>query len=288
MIRGLECSGELHALLKEITAVLFDAGWLDGNCAPMDRIANDTAACADSDKSYKITSDKIFNLQRFHELPHHRVIQHIMRHVAGPDLLIHPKSAARLIFPNLESGIIHAHQDHTSVGGDEESFTAWMPLHDCSLEDGPLRILEGSHKLGLQPTGESGYLPPGNECGCEWVGGELNAGDLLIFHSLTVHEALPNRSRRLRISLDCRFQSYGRPVNPATLVFTGSGRRTWEDVYSNWTSNKLQYYWASLPLKLSPSKQELAELAHTAENEKMRARYARILDRIEQQLPTAS
>ncbi len=58
---------------------------------------------------------------------------------------------------------------------------------------------------------------PGGPNGGEWVGGEINAGDLLIFHSLTVHEAAPNRSNQLRISIDCRFQSFDNPVNPGTL-----------------------------------------------------------------------
>lgn len=287
MIRGLSLSNPLGALLKDITAILYDAGWLDTRCAPIDRVANVSAACTDGDKTYKATYEKVFNLQSFHQLPHSPILQDVMKLVAGPDLLVHPKSAARLIFPNFDSAVIHAHQDHTAVGGDDESYTAWMPLHDCSLEDGPLRILEGSHKFGLQPTDHTGYVLQGNEHGCEWVGGEIHAGDLLIFHSLTVHEAMQNRSRRLRISLDCRFQSYSRPVNPATLVFTGTGNRSWEDVYANWTSDDLKYYWTTLPLKFKPSKRELAELAQTSEAQAMRARYARILERIESQMPLA-
>lgn len=287
MIRGLPLSSPLTALLADLTAILHDAGWLDPDSTPIDRVANRSAACADGEKSYKPISERVFNLQSFHQLPHHPLIQHVMKQVVGNELLIHPKSAARLIFPNLESGIIHAHQDHTAVGGDEESYTAWMPLHKCSLLDGPLRILEGSHRFGLQPTAPTGYVLDGNEHGCEWVGGEINAGDMLLFHSLTVHAALPNRSRQLRISLDCRFQSYSRPVNPGTLVFTGTSNRSWDDVYATWTSDELKYYWTTLPLQFKPSKRELAELAQTSQAEALRARYARILQRIDSQMPMA-
>jgi ectoine hydroxylase-related dioxygenase (phytanoyl-CoA dioxygenase family) len=212
-----------------------------------------------------------------------------MKLLVGPELLIHPKSAARLIFPNYERGIIHAHQDHTAVAGDAESFTAWIALHDCPLEQGPLRVLDGSHRFGLQPTaGQTGYIPQGTERGGDWAEGEIRAGDLLLFHSLTVHEAMPNRSDRLRISLDCRFQSYLRSVNPATLVFTGSGRRSWENTYADWPSEELKYYWTHMPLQLNPSRTELAQLAQTSESPAMRVRYARILERIESQMSASA
>ena len=273
-------------MLEEITDVFHDSGWLLPGRDPSDRIANSSAACADGDPAYKDAYDRVFSLRSFHALPHHPEVQRAMKLLVGPELLIHPKSAARLIFPNYERGIIHAHQDHTAVAGDSETFTAWMPLHDCPEELGPLRILEGSHRFGLQATvGQTGYIAPGTERGEEWVGGAINAGDLLIFHSLTVHEAAPNRSRQLRISLDCRFQSYLRPVNPGALVFTGSGRRSWERTYAGWPPDELQYYWRSLPLQLKPSRSELEELAANAEPPAMRERYARILERIDAEMP---
>jgi hypothetical protein len=102
-----------------------------------------------------------------------------------------------------------------------------------------------------------------------------------VFSSLTVHEAAPNRSSRLRISLDWRFQSYERAINPGVLVFAGSGRRSWEKTYANWPSDELKYYWTRLPLQLRPSKLELAELARSAESPDQRARYAGILRALE-------
>ena len=285
MIRGLLPGEDLTPLLKDITGALRDAGWLNSDSSPMERTANVAVACADGDPAYKLIRDKVFSLQLFHALPHHTLLQQVMKLLVGEHLLIHPKPEARLIFPNFERGIVHAHQDHSSVAGDEESFTAWIPLHDCPLVQGPLRVLDGSHRFGLQPTvGQSGYIPEGTERGAGWVGGDINAGDVLLFHSLTVHEAVPNQSSRLRISLDCRFQSYDRAVNPRTLVFAGSGKRSWESTYANWTSDELKYYWAKLPLRLKPSKRELAELARTCETPEMRTRYVRILTRLEAQM----
>ena len=38
-----------------------------------------------------------------------------------------------------------------------------------------------------------------------WVSGDLAAGDVVIFHSLTVHKALSNRSAQLRVILNTLF-----------------------------------------------------------------------------------
>lgn len=288
MIRGLLSSQDLNRLLGEITGILSHAGWVESNSDTIQRIANVAAACADGDPAYKPIRDKIFSLQSLHAFPHHPLLQKLMKLLVGEHLLIHPRPETRLIFPHFERGITHAHQDHTAVAGDEESFTAWMPLHDCPLVQGPLRILDGSHRFGLQPTaGETGYIPRGAERGDDWVGGDINAGDVLLFHSLTVHEAIPNRSSQLRISLDYRFQSYDRAVNPAVFVFTGSGARSWERTYANWTSDELKYYWTKLPLRLRPSKSELLDLAQNSNSPKLRERYALILERLTAQATNA-
>ena len=123
--------------------------------------------------------------------------------------------------------------------------------------------------------------------GLDWVGGRIDAGDVLIFHSLTVHAAAANTSNQLRISMDCRFQDYGRPLNPSTLVFpsSGNGEKSWETTYANWRSDELKYFWKRLPLRFKPSKTELAQLAQTADSPMMRARYATILSQLESQMP---
>src|SRR5260370_36055880 len=110
--------------------------------------------------------------------------------LVGPQLLIHPKPIARLIFPNSERFVVHAHQDHQAIGGDPESFTAWIPLHGCPSEMGSLQILNASHHYGLQRADpETGIISKETAHGGNWVGVGINAGDVLIFHSLTVHAA---------------------------------------------------------------------------------------------------
>jgi len=286
LIRKLLPCENIHRLLDEITKIIYAAGWLLPEHHPLERMADITASCGGSDPAFKRVYEQIFNLEYFHAFAHHPVLQEVMHQLVGQELLIHPKPIGRLIFPNCERLVIHAHQDHQSIGGEPETFTAWMPLHDCPSELGPLQILEASHRFGLQPNDPlTGFIASEQARGGDWVGGQINAGDVLIFHSLTVHAASPNISSQLRISVDCRFQNYRHAFNPAELAFPGSSQgRSWESTYTNWRSKDLQYFWKKVPLQFKPSMNELAQLAQTADSPEMKLRYARILNQLKAQM----
>lgn len=285
LIRGLLPKEDLTRALDEITRIVSAAGWLLSGHDPLERVANLSAACGDPDPAFKHTYQQVFNLESFHALPHHPALQRAMNMAVGEHLLIHPKPIGRLIFPHCERLTVHAHQDYRFMGGDPECFTVWIPLHDCPANVGPLRILEGSHRFGYQHHEDANLhvpeIPDGTALGDDWVGGEINAGDVLMFHSLTVHAASPNLSGQLRISLDCRFQDYRRIFNPANLAFAGESGKSWETTYAEWHSEDLKYYWKGLPLEFKPSRAEMEQLSREAESPSMRARYARILSQID-------
>ena len=69
---------------------------------------------------------------------------------------------------------------------------------------------------------------------------------------ITIHAARPNiTENRLRISVDYRYQGVSQPVVPDSLE-PHYGRLTWEDIYTDWTSD-LPYYWRDLPLTYADS-----------------------------------
>jgi hypothetical protein len=284
LVRGLLPHADLKNVLCEVTEILSDAGWLQPGHEPIEHIANDSAACGDPDPSFKQTYREVFNLESFHALPHHPALKGAMNMLVGEQVLVHPKPIGRLIFPNCDSLTVHAHQDYRFMSGDPECFTAWIPLHDCPTELGPLQILEGSHRFGvIKHEDENLHVPEiPTEALTEgdWASGQINAGDVLIFHSMTVHSASANRSRQLRISMDCRFQSYERAIHPGNLAFGGESGKSWEAMYDRWRSDDLKYYWKAMPLKFQPSKSEIEQLSKTAEQASTRAKYARILSQI--------
>ena len=283
LIRRLIPRSTVRSVLADITNILYTAQWLRAEFDPLDRVPEYGAAYGDPDPVFKRVYQEVFNLESFHALPHQPALQSVMKMLVGDEVLVHPKPIGRLIFPNCERLVVHAHQDYEFMGGDPEFFTVWIPLHDCPVEVGPLRIVEGSHRFGIQKHQRENLhvpeIPVDAVAGDEWVGGCVNAGDVLIFHSLTVHAAAPNVSERMRISLDCRFQDARRVLNPSNLVFAGESGKSWEKTYANWRSDHLKFYWKSLPLTLKPSMEELAQLAETGESS-TRAKYARMVSQL--------
>jgi hypothetical protein len=75
-----------------------------------------------------------------------------------------------------------------------------------------------------------------------WRAGNFQLGDVIIFHSLTVHRSLPNASDRLRISVDYRFQREGEPLTENCLK-PHFQRLAWDEIYQNWNRSDLKFYW---------------------------------------------
>jgi ectoine hydroxylase-related dioxygenase (phytanoyl-CoA dioxygenase family) len=284
LIRGLIPHSAIDSVLADVTGVLSSSGWLQPGSDPLARIPQPGVAFGDPDPVFKQVYQRVFNLESFHALPHHAGLRAVMEMLVGDQVLVHPKPIGRLIFPNCEHLVVRAHQDYEFMGGDPEFFTGWIPLHDCPVEAGPLRILAGSHRFGVQQhQRENLHVPEiqrDSTCGDEWVGGSLAAGDVLLFHSLTVHAASANTSGQMRLSLDCRFQHARRALHPSNLVFAGESGKSWEKTYAGWRSDALKFYWKRLPLTLRPSKEELQELAAAAESPSVSARYTRIASQL--------
>jgi hypothetical protein len=284
LIRGVLPPADINYVLGEVTEILSAAGWLLPGHDPIERIAKSSAACGDPDPSFKRTYREVFSLESFHALPHNPALKRVMKMLVGEQVLVHPKPIGRLIFPNCENLTVHAHQDYRFMSGDPECFTVWIPLHDCPTELGPLQILEGSHRFGIVDHEDENLHVPEIPADAlkdgDWACGQIGAGDVLIFHSLTVHAASANRSRQLRISVDCRFQNSERAIHPGNLAFAGESGKSWAAMYARWRSEDLKYYWKGLPLKFQPSKCEIEHLSKTAEPASTRARYSRILSQI--------
>ncbi|HXP07691.1 MAG TPA: phytanoyl-CoA dioxygenase family protein [Acidobacteriaceae bacterium] len=284
-IRDLIPKRDLEQLLNDMIGIASDEGWTIEGSAPWDRIANPAMACFDPDPKYKQAANRAFRLERLHALTHHPILTDVMKRLVGPRLLVHPKPIARMIFPNCEGALLHAHQDNSGIAGSSESYTVWMPLHDCLQGQGTLEIKEASHLSGLLTT--EGYIKPETAPGGDWVGGRINAGDAVFFHSLTVHRSTLSTSSHLRFSVDCRFQSYDEAVSPLEIVFPNQakGGRSWEATYADWEHADLKYYWRGLPLRLKPSMTELAAQAEKADSPEKRLRYMSIMELIEREIP---
>ena len=134
--------------------------------------------------------------------------------------------------------------------GPEEYF-----LGDIPMEKGVLVVSPGSHLKGPVPeslrkydteAGMLGFIPDDD---VEFIGNDLNSGDLIAFQCQTIHKVTENTTDDIRLSIDIRFQPSSDPVNKYTL-YPHTRILEWEDIYKNFKNYDEKYYWQDMNLQI--------------------------------------
>ena len=205
------------------------------------------------DEQYRAYYNEVLSVHSFNALPHHPRIMGVLKQLLGEAVLVHPRHICHAIFPGLETFKTPPHQDHFSVGGTPHTWTVWLPLGDCDSALGGVMLAEGSHADGLLPVVEGSiWVDPGTER--HWTWSPMAAGDVVMFHSLAVHQGRDNTSGdRIRLAASFRYQPVSEPVDEAALApqhrYAG-----WDKLYADWPpDDPLRYYWRDLPLQVQPS-----------------------------------
>jgi ectoine hydroxylase-related dioxygenase (phytanoyl-CoA dioxygenase family) len=254
-IRNLLPAQTILAVRERLLAKAAAGGWLDPDSPVQAGIANQASACKDPEDRYMRVFRTLWMDEELHRLRIHPVVHDLFTRIFGEPALPHPMFVQRNIFPQTGSFdfTTGSHQDRVHIGG-ATSYALWMPLGHCPREKGALAVAAGSHGEGILDTkvgsGAGGMdiaVPiPGT-----WVTGAFQAGDGLIFQDVTVHKALPNQTREIRMSFDARFQPLSQPIADVNMVpYSGCG--TWKDVYAGWERTDGQYYWKDLTLNVVP------------------------------------
>ena len=245
------------ALRGEILEILAGHGWIAGG----DRLADAVAVgmpVRETDEEYFSAYDDLQRLESFHALAHDGDLLSALRDALGESAFPHPLKVARLVFPSEPEVSTPPHQDFLNNQGSSRLLAAWIPLGDCSMKQGTLAILRGSHRYGVLPLQFS--LGPGNTQATlpnemrdrlTWVTNDFSAGDVLLFGAFTVHAALNNETGRMRLSVDFRYQCEGEPASDLVLK-PHFERSSWEEIYAGWKSDELQYYWHDLDFPVVP------------------------------------
>jgi ectoine hydroxylase-related dioxygenase (phytanoyl-CoA dioxygenase family) len=264
----------LLELRAQITRICATHGWFDPSRSPMDAVTC-VEPCVEGDDRYFEVYDDVQRLEAFHAVPHHPSVRACMTALLGDSAFPHPLGIARLIFPGNEEWATPPHQDYPNNQGTPDLYACWMPLGDCPTRLGALSVLRGSHRFGVAPLEFS--LGPGNRQarldarfqGLEWVGGDFDLGDAVIFHSHTVHRSLPNVAECLRLSVDYRFQREREPLVEGCLR-PHFARLTWEEIYRDWDREDLKYYWRDKRYTVVPWDPTFHKLSEEEQAESMR------------------
>ena len=233
-------------LRRDVTSILHNAGWLDDGTDPMDAISTLDAKIMGTPEFDPIY-DAMQRLESFHTMAHDKGLLEIAASLLGAPGMPQPGIRARVMFASSIAATTSPHQDFIFIQGTPEVWTCWIPLGACPNSMGGLAVLRGSHRRGVLPVFEANAdgaltIEPDALEG-DWHSSPFELGDALFFHSKTAHQGRPNVSGdRVRLSVDYRYQKKTDLIMEKNLRVHG-GRLTWEQVYENWESDELQYYW---------------------------------------------
>ena len=124
------------------------------------------------------------------------------------------------------------HQDPSYV--DERMFKGlhlWIPLQDVSTKNGPVRVLEGSHRLAGRHRGIT--VPSIFQEDQTWVREHMHtvpvrAGEALLLDPRTVHDSAPNQSNQHRVVVLVGLISKEAPVE---MVYVDEERPDLAEIY---------------------------------------------------------
>ena len=272
--KRLQPPDRLRALRREMLTVMQRGGWLVAGTDPVDGIANVSAQCTEGDIAYTDVYHEVYKLESFHRSAHWPEVVDMVAKIMGRPVMPHPQKIARLWFPKYTEHTTPIHQDFVHFQGNFETLTCWAPVGDCPIELGGLAVLPGSHKVkqvldhhfSLGAGGLYVDVPEQarlhQELDVAWHTTDYEIGDTLIFPALTIHRALPNLTEdRLRVSLDNRYQAIGDPIADHMLQphLISTHPMTWDEVYRDWRSDDLKYYWQQYDNPVVPRDMSYAE-----------------------------
>jgi ectoine hydroxylase-related dioxygenase (phytanoyl-CoA dioxygenase family) len=209
----------------------------------------------ETDPVWDTVYPRIQSLEAFHGFFHDAHLLELMQGIVGPDVFVYPMKMARISTPRKIGYETPPHQDAHSHNAGPTMAGIWVALHDVSQEMGRVKVLPRSHRHGVRRVftaeGVGGVqceiFPEENT----WHVSDFARGDVLIFHSATVHKAEPNTAEQaVRLSVDTRFCDHGAPVFSTNLEPHHGWRiegLDWARIYSGWQRSDYQYYWEDYP-----------------------------------------
>lgn len=167
--------------------------------------------------------------QKLRNVTHNGPIVEIMERLLGEKTRSYDFLWLRAMHPGRASAF---HFDHVYMNrGTDRLYTVWTPLGDIALEEGPLLLVEDSHRwtdLHAQFQGldvDKDQSRPGHvtldpvslaaERGVHLLTAEFKAGDVVIMPMFMLHGSLDNLSTqgRVRLSSDTRYQAASEPID---------------------------------------------------------------------------
>ena len=171
----------------------------------------------------QIDDDALYALDGYQELLGLDSTRRFVEGIFAEPVFMYRNVDIRFALPNDQKHLTPSHQDHFFIRQTGRFRTVWIPLMTIERKVGGLAVAARSHHRGLLEHVEHeiaySYIFRGRKqrgvplesIGQTWLTADYRPGDMLVFHSLMIHRALPNTSDRIRLSLDTRYQPLSEP-----------------------------------------------------------------------------
>ena len=212
--RGLLPADTLRAAGAAVLARLRDGGWTDADGTPSAQPRALNSVDGLSDPAFRAA----LICAEFNRVPYLAPLRATVRRILGAAAFSYPVKVLRAVYPERPGPRArgrYIHYDY-AVGGGQDMLTSWLALMEIPVRLGGLAVQPGGHYWPPQPPRPLSGSEPG------WATTSYRPGDVLIFHCLTPHAALPNTGSALRISGDFRWQMPDHPA-PSELVLGPAG-----------------------------------------------------------------
>jgi ectoine hydroxylase-related dioxygenase (phytanoyl-CoA dioxygenase family) len=238
---------KVEAVSADLRSALYGVGWLD-----------DPGTTRVRSRDRKFTGESLSggyaalqSVESFHALAHDQVLFDLASAILGGTVFSHPAHVGRVAFPTdgPPGFFTRPHQDFAVLHVATDVLTVWIPFTPCSGEHQGLCVLPGSHREGFRvPDPTMGGARPlyvrEEPEDPRWSTADYRLGDIVVFHSLTVHGSMANLSDAVRLSADVRYQLPTDPIRPEFLHPHGWPRTPdWPELTHGWTSQR----WISAP-----------------------------------------
>ena len=197
----------------------------------------------------------VLKLRSMHSYAQSKEIMDLFELLFDGKVLNHSQNIVRTVFPDSKKFTTPPHQDYWYIGGNKNTWATWIPLGDTPQEMGTLAVGKSTHMNGIiqnryRSDGAGNYSCDVDD-NVEWVNGDMEAGDVLVFNCLSLHQATDNQTNKIRLSCDFRYQPVTEPVYITSLT-PHLQLISWDEVYEEWDdSDDLKYYWEKYDLKIN-------------------------------------
>ena len=175
---------------------------------------------AEIDKTCKALGDRVSRVDAGHlffrwawDLSTHPRLLDCMEKLLGPNILL---KSTRLFYKHAESpSFVGWHQDGITERIEDSSVPGvWIGLTSSTVENGCLRVVPRSHRLGLVPHA---FRPDSDNLTTQGITAlaeidspydiVMGAGEMSLHHPLTLHSSNPNRTAEPRIGFTATYST---------------------------------------------------------------------------------